>query len=344
MKNSELSYLVIGAGAVGGITAALLKKKGINVEIVCRNEEYASSVNSNGLFVTGTCGNFNVVIKAYSSVSQVSERKDIILLATKATDMLDAAKDCIGIMKDSSFVVSLQNGICENALADAVGKERVIGCVTGWGATMDSPGRFVMTSAGDFILGYPHRKTDEFLKSVASVMSAVVPATTTDNIFGHLYSKLIINSCITSMGAVCGMYLGAMLSKRKARKIFIEVIREAVAVADTLNIRMEVFAGKLDFRKFLEGNGIISDLKRHLTLLVIGFRYRKLKSSSLQSILRGRKTEIDYLNGYIVENGIRNNVPVPVNTMIVRMIHEIEEGKREFTEKNFNDPFFERFN
>jgi 2-dehydropantoate 2-reductase len=344
MRGTELSFLVVGAGAVGGVTAALLKKNGINVEIVCRNEEYASAVNSEGLYLSGTCGNFNVNISAYSSVSQVRDKKDIILLATKANDMLDAATDCLKIMSENSYLVSLQNGICENAISEVVGTERVIGCVTGWGATMDSHGRFEMTSTGDFILGYPHRQTDEYLKSLASVLSNIVPAETTDNIFGHLYSKLIINSCITSMGAVCGMYLGAMLAKRKARRIFIGIIREAVDVADSLNVRIEVFAGKLDFRKFLEGNGIVSDVKRHITLLIIGFKYRKLKSSSLQSILRGKRTEINYLNGYIVENGNINKISVPVNTMIVNMIHEIEEGKREITEKNFNDPFFDRFN
>lgn len=342
MKSSELSFLVVGAGAVGGITAALLRKNGFNVEIICKYEDYAAKVSSEGLNVSGTCGNFNIKIPAYASVSEVKEKKDIVLLATKATDMLEATKDCVGILKDKGFIISMQNGICEDKIAEVAGKDRVIGCVTGWGATMEKPGTFVMTSTGDFIIGYPDRKPDDFLHSVGQIFSCIVPVRTSDNIIGHLYSKLVINSCITSLGAVCGMYLGKMLLKLKARRIFIEIIREAVDVADSMNLRIEVFGGKLDFRKFIAGKSLISDFRRHLLLLIIGYKYRRLKSSSLQSLERGKPTEIDYLNGYIVQNGSRNQVSVPVNNMIVRMIHEIEAGTRQISEKNFDEPFFDR--
>jgi 2-dehydropantoate 2-reductase len=344
MKNSGLSLLVVGAGAVGGITAALLKKEGYNVEIVCKHDDYASLISSLGIEVTGTCGDFTVKLEAYSSVKDVKEQKDIILLATKATDMLEAARDLIPILKKDGHLISLQNGICEDDLALVLGKERIIGCVTGWGATMEAPGKLIMTSEGDFILGYPGKSQDEFLESVAEILSSVVPAKTTDNIMGHLYSKLIINSCITSLGALCGLFLGKMLMIRKARRIFIEISREAVAVADKLNLKVEVFGGRLDFGKFIQGNGVFSDLRRHLLLLVIGYKYRKLKSSSLQSLERGKLTEIDYLNGYIVRNGNKMGIPVPVNSFVVNMIHDIEQKKREITVMNFNEPFFDRFN
>ena len=78
--------------------------------------------------------------------------------------------------------------------------------------------------------------------------------------------------------------------------------------------------------------------------MVIGFKYRRLKSSSLQSLRRGRPTEVDYLNGYIVRKGQAAGVPVPVNTAVVNMIHEIENGSRKVSEFNFNDPIFDRFN
>jgi 2-dehydropantoate 2-reductase len=343
MKTSELSFLVVGAGAIGGITAALLKKDGINVEIVCRQDDYASLISQKGIHVKGVCGSYTVTIPAYSSVSQLKEPKDIILLATKATDMIDAARSVKKFMKQNGYLVSLQNGICEDDLATVVGKERVIGCVTGWGATMESPGNLIMTSTGDFILGYPEKAPDEFLQSIAEILSSVVPAKTTGNIMGHLYSKLTINSCITSLGAICGLYLGKMLLIMKVRKIFIEIIREAVHVARAMKTKIEIFGGRMDFEKFINGEGIFSDLRRHLMLIIIGFKYRKLKSSSLQSLERAKKTEIDFLNGYIVKKGKDLGVSVPVNTIIVNMIHEIELGKREISENNFNDSFFDRF-
>jgi 2-dehydropantoate 2-reductase len=344
MKSSGLSILVVGAGAVGGITAALLKKDGLNVEIVCKYDDYASLITNNGIRVTGICGDHTVKIPSYSSISQVKETKDIVLLATKAYDMVEAARELTSVLKEDGYLVSLQNGICEDDLASVLGENRIIGCVTAWGATMESPGKLAMTSDGEFILGYPKKVQDDFLKTVAEILSSVVPVRTTDNIMGHLYSKLIINSCITSLGAICGLYLGKMLSIVKIRRIFIEIIREAMEVAEKMDINVEVFGGKLDFKKFLKGNGILADLRRHILIIGIGFKYKRLKSSSLQSLERGKPTEIDYFNGYIVDNGSKLGIPVPVNTAIVKMIHEIELRKRFISKNNFNDTFFNRFN
>ena len=344
MKSRDLSFLVLGAGAVGGITAALLKKNGYDVEIICKYDEYASLISNHGLTVKGICGSFSVKVPAYSSAKFLNSKKDVILHATKSTDMVDAAVESAFLLKDDGCFVSMQNGIVEDDLIKVAGGKKVIGCVTGWGATMESHGNLVMTSAGDFILGYPGRPPDGYLTLVAEALSSVVPVRMTDNIMGHLYAKLIINSCITSLGAICGLYLGKMLSMAKVRRIFIEIIRESVAVAEIMKIRIEIFGGKLDFRKFIKGTGPVSDFRRHLMIRLIGFKYRRLKSSSLQSLERGKPSEIDYLNGYIVGNAERYNVKVPVNEAIVRIIHEIEAKKRIISAENFSDPAFDRFN
>jgi 2-dehydropantoate 2-reductase len=344
MKKQELSFLVVGAGAVGGITAALLKKAGYNVEIACKHAEYASLISTEGIQVRGACGDLKIPVAAYPTLPDVKDKKDVIIHATKATDMIDAALSVRRILKDNGFVISMQNGICVDDLASVLGHEKIIGCITGWGATMESPGRLVMTSTGDFILGYPGREPDSFLVDIASVMSSVVPAKVTGNIMGHLYAKLIINSCITSLGAICGLDLGEMLSARKVRRIFIEIIREAVETAEKMQIKIEIFGGKLDFRKFIQGDSFLDDFRRHMLIRIIGFKYRKLKSSSLQSLERGKMTEVNYFNGYIMKNGNLHNVPVPVNTAIVNMIHEIEVRKRSVSVNNFNDRAFDCFN
>jgi 2-dehydropantoate 2-reductase len=344
MLKSELKFLVVGAGAIGGITAALLKRSGVDVEIVCKYDDYALLISESGIHVTGVCGEFSVKIPAYASISEVNEKKDFVLLATKATDMIGAAASLESVLKEDGFMISLQNGICEDDLASFVGKNRIIGCVTGWGATMQSRGNLTMTSTGDFIIGYTDRTGDEILSDLAGILSSVVPVRTTDNIMGHLYSKLIINSCITSLGAICGLYLGKMLLIHKIRVIFIELMKEAVEVAEKMNLEIEVFSGKIDFKKFLKGNNFVSEFRRHIFLIVIGYKYRKLKSSSLQSLERGKPTEIDFLNGYITQNGELRGVSMPVNVFLVNMIHQIEKKEREITVANFDDPFFDRFN
>jgi len=98
--------------------------------------------------------------------------------------------------------------------------------------------------------------------------------------------------------------------------------------------------GKLDYYRFLEGGGVLSQMKRNLLIRAIGFKYRRIKSSSLQSLERGRKTEIDYLNGYICARGRKHGVPTPINDAVVKMVKEIEGGQRKMTPENLKDAVF----
>ena len=326
---------------MGGITAALLSKKGYDVTVVAKYPDYAMKIGSSGLKISGICGNMQVTMPAVASLEEVSGTKDLILLAVKANDMASAAEKALPLLDGNGYIVSMQNGICEYELASIAGKERTIGCVVGWGATMESPGDLSMTSAGDFIIGYTDRKPDEDLERIASMMEAVVPVKITSNIIGHRYSKLIINSCITSMGAICGLYLGEMLAAKRMRRIFVSIIREAVAVSDAMGLKLEVFGGRLDFKKFVAGGGWLSDLRRDIMIRIIGFKYRRLKSSSLQSLERGRPSEIDYLNGFIVNAAASYNITVPVNVKIVETIRLIEQGRLTIGIENFDDPLFD---
>lgn len=340
MNKTNPSILVIGAGAIGGITAALLRRAGHDVTIVAKYSEYAEKIRDKGVTVSGYRGSFTVAIPAVASVSELHDKKDIILLATKATDMAVSAREAMRLLAEDGYMVSMQNGICEYELSSITGIDKTIGCVVGWGATMTSPGDLIMTSGGDFILGYPEKEPDTDLEALAQILSDVVPAVTTGNILGHLYSKLIINSCITSPGAVCGLYLGEMLAIPRMRRVFVNVIREAVLVANAMKIKIEVFGGKLDFNKFVEKEGFFADLKRDLMIRVIGFKYRRLKSSSLQSLDRGKPTEITYLNGFIVDNAAKLGIAVPVNSKITEIIHMIEDGKLTVNISNFDDKIF----
>ncbi len=218
-----------------------------------------------------------------------------------------------------------------------------MGCVVGWGSTMHSPGEIEMTSTGEFVIGNIDNKTDPRLRSIGDMLKTVAPVEISDNIMGSLYAKLIINSCITSLGAICGLYLGEMLSDRKIRNIFVEIMREAMAVADAMELHVEDYGGKINYYKLLRGYGFVDNLKRHMLIRIIGFKYRRLKSSSLQSLERGKPTEIDFLNGYIARNGEEYDVPVPVNNRIISMIKEIEGNRRKISPDNFNYPLFSGF-
>lgn len=245
------------------------------------------------------------------------------------------------MLAPNSIVVSLQNGICEDALAGVVGRDRMVGCVVGWGATMHGPAQIEVTSPGEFVIGNIDHRPDQRLPLVQEMLSAVVPTRISNNIMGELYSKLVINSCINSLGVITGMNLGKLLAERKIRKVFTLLMQEAMAVAAAMGIKVEpAGGGKLDYYRFLDGSSFTSNLKRNLLIRIIGFKYRRIRSSSLQSLERGRRTEIDYLNGYICDRGREQGVPTPVNDAVVSMIRQIEAGTRKISLENLNDRSF----
>ena len=328
---------IVGAGAIGGVTAGLLARQGIDITLVTKYPELADKISIEGLKISGFHGEFNQKVPAVPTTTGLEGKYDYFLLATKANALKETAAELLSSSSDTSRFVSMQNGICEGMLAEVVGEERTIGCVVGWGATMHEYGHVEMTSDGDFILGNWERNTDPELSGIAEILGHIVPTQISDNILSDLYAKLIINSCITTLGAVCGLYLGEMLASAKVRNLFIGVIREAINVADGMNLKVAPGAGgKLDYYKFLS-SGPLSGFKRHLTIRVIGMKYRKLKSSSLQSLERGQKTEVNNYNGYISEMGKEGNIPTPINDKLVEIIHEIEDGSRKISPANFNE-------
>lgn len=336
-KNAKV--LVVGAGAIGGITAGFLAKAGRNVGVVDKSRSIVDRIRLEGLHVFGVGGDFRVALPVYAGIEEVPGKADVVLLATKATTLPGVAEALRPVLHEGSRVVSFQNGICEEVIARVVGEDSTVGCVVGWGATMHAPGELEMTSTGDFIIGRLDGRVDDALPAVREILAGVRPTAVSANIMGHLYAKLVINSCITTLGAMSGLYLGKMLASKKVREVFIGIIREAMAVAGAMGLKVEPLA-RFDFASFLRGPGFLGNLKRHALIRLLGFKYRKLKSSSLQSLERGEKTEIDFFNGYIGRKGRETAVPTPLNDLLVSMIKEIEAGARAIGMANFDDPLF----
>ena len=328
---------VIGAGAIGGVVSAMLARQGYPVRLVTKHHDLAARISDQGIQILGVCGNFTQTIPSVARAEQLEGKFEYVLIATKANALAQVAKEILSFIHEESRVVSMQNGICEDILANIVGEQRTVGCVVGWGGTMHEPGKVEMTSGGEFVIGNWKRMQDMPLEELAAILNAVVPVRITNDILPELYSKMIINACITTLGVICGLHLGEMLAMKKARNLFIAIIREAIEVARAMELRVAPgAAGKLDYYKFL-APGFLSNLRRHVTIRVIGLKYRKLKSSSLQSLKRGRKTEVNNYNGYIARKGKEFNVAAPVNEQLTQMVSEIENGLRPITPENFKE-------
>ena len=218
-----------------------------------------------------------------------------------------------------------------------MGQDRTVGCVVGYGATMHQKGKIEITSTGNFVIGSIAKTFKGDLKEVQTCLNTTFETIISDDIYSNLYSKLIINSCITSLGALTGLNLGEMMKIKKIRVIFLKIIDEAIAVANANHIQVPPYGGKLDYYKLYQRKSKFGNFINHLIIQIVGKKYRHLKSSSLQSLQRGQKTEIDYFNGYIVSLGKQVQVPTPINEKLVQMIKEIELHQRKITLDNIND-------
>jgi 2-dehydropantoate 2-reductase len=335
-KNMKIA--VIGAGAIGGIAAAFISRAGYDVEAVCKYDEITKKTGE-GIDIKGVRGELKIPVKAVKDIDGLGGKKDIIIVATKAYDMPGACEKALRFADENTLFVSMQNGICTDAMARVVGKNRTVGCVVGFGATMAAPAELDMTSQGTFIIGMEGGESSR-LAGLKEVLETVVPTTISENILSDLYSKLIVNSCISTLGVICGMTLGDMMKVKKIRDIFLKIMAEALAVARKMDLYVPPYAGKLDYYKLLGSTGPLAELKRHLTIRVVGIKYKNLKSSSLQSLKRGRPTEIDYFNGYIARKGDEAGVDTPVNDAVTQMVKEIELKKRDISIRNFDEKVF----
>ncbi len=329
-----MKIVVIGAGAIGGVTAAFMAKGGVDVTLVCKSERIAHTVRESGLHIIGKRGRHQIRLKAVAGISDLREEFDACLIATKAYDLGKAAEEILPFMAPDGLVVSLQNGICTDALAEIAGGERTVGAVVTWSCTRRSDELLEITGEGAFIIGRLDGSSDGRLTALKEAMDKAAPTKITNNILSEMFSKLIINSGITCGGAMTGQLLGELLKRRQARLFFMEIVREDMSVAEAMGLTVPPFGGRLDYYAFVRGNTVLSQLRRHAILVFVGLRYRKLKSSSLTSLQRGGKTEVDFLNGWIARKGGEYGIPTPVNGRIVKIIREIEAGQRKISPGN----------
>lgn len=179
------------------------------------------------------------------------------------------------------------------------------------------------TGIGNTVIGpWPNGPATSEHQKIADVLSHITTTLVSPNMLGVKWSKLAINAAMTSCGAISGTTLGEMIRHAPSRQAFLAVVRETMAVMKAAGIRPErVGASKPDLLAKLP------DWAARFVLASAAKRYGSSRSSSAQSILRGEPTEVDYLNGLIVEVGKQHEIPTPVNSAVVNAVHSLEQGK-----------------
>lgn len=330
--------LLVGAGAIGGTVAVLMKEAGFDIDIMEINAERARDIRENGIFLTGAKGDHNVKFDAYGSADELSGIYDFVIIATKYQALIPAAKSILPCIGDDTLVVSMQNGICVDSLAELVGQHRAVGIMIGFGATMTSPNHNIMTSLGEFYIGTGDGSHTPKLDELKRMYDAVLPTEITDRIRDRLWSKLIINSCINSIAAITGKTLGTIAQDNRAVQIFLKIVREGMTTARAMGLKVPKYGKLLDYNLLMLADADwYNKVAGLIVKMVVKAKYKDVRPSTLQSLERGEITEIDMFNGYIAARAAENNVPAPVCETLTRMVHEIERGEREISVDNLKE-------
>lgn len=331
-----METLLIGAGAIGGIIAVLTKEKGYDVSILCHGEKTKAEIEKNGISLHGALGEHKQTFECFASFDELGERKfDICIIATKYAAMAQCAENVLPFLKKDSLVVGMQNGITTDELAQIVGQSRAVGCMLGFGATRESTTSINMTSKGEMYIGMAYNQHPDSLDYLKTMLESVLPVKISEDITRQQYSKLIINSCINATAAITGQVLGKIIDDKRARDLFLAIAREGMHVAKAMDINVPKYGKLLEYKMLmLMDNKPYNAMCKLVVRNVAKIAYADVKPSTLQSLEKGEKTEIDIFNGYFAQKGKEYGVPVPVNTKLTEMIHEIEDGKRPITPDN----------
>ena len=336
-----MEIAVLGCGGIGGVLAANLTRAGQPVTPITGNPAIAQAIGQHGYRVRELDGgSWSVAPSRPPLVAAGDEavgrprRFDLVLLATQSTTLETALASVRPYLADGAGVVCCQNGLPEDRAARVVGPHRVLGCVVGWGASMVEPGHYRRTSRGGLTLGRPHPEAPD-PAAVASLLEAASQVRIVDDLQAVRWSKLAINCVTTTIGAVGGDTLGRLLRHRFVRRLALEVFGEVVAVARGAGIRPAPVNGTLDIERVAISPaerrlrlGSPSLFFKHSLLVAVGLRFRRLRSSMLYALERGRPPEIDFLNGELVRRGASLGVATPVNGALVDAVRGIAAGER----------------
>ena len=322
------NIVVIGGGAIGGITAALLTKKGENVIVLDADREHVNLMNK-GLEVSGFT-ELTIPVKSLTpdqfTIKEYAGWADIVLLAVKGLHTEKALSAILPCVAKTAPVVSLQNGINEETIAKIVGVERTIACSITWGGTNKGPGQLIQTTEGGFIVGQWPTGRNKTVEDAAALLSKAFPTEIADNIIGDRWTKLLITVSLTGVGTIAGLTYGGVIDNEAARKVALTVITETYDVGIAAGVKFAELMGVSPSIVLVRNK---ADFDNASKLLDFAFaKHRPTKPSMWQDIEKGRKTEVDFINGYVVRKGKEVGMKTPANELVTSIIKEIEEGKR----------------
>ncbi|MFJ8245977.1 ketopantoate reductase family protein [Peribacillus asahii] len=320
---------IIGVGSLGTIIGALITKGGYSVDLIDINQENVDALNQKGAKLTGFLD--EVIPVSAKHPRGVSGKYDVIFLLTKQVYTKESLESILPFLHGKSVVCTLQNGVPEESVIAIVGKERTVGGVVGFGATWKEPGVSELTTEVEimkkyaFDIGELTGELTERIVMLKDILDTVGYCEISTNIIGVKWSKLLMNATFSGMSAALGCTFGEVLYNSDAMKGLANIADETIKVARAHHIKLVEMQGK-DF-EFLELENQTDISGKMAFYEEVWGPHARLKASMLQDLEKGRKTEIDFINGHVSKKGREVNIPTPYNDLVCKLVKSSEETK-----------------
>lgn len=319
---------VYGCGAMGTVLGAFLAKGGASVDMVDVFAAHVDEMNRSGAKLIG----YEDFVQPVHAVlpEQMEGIYDYVILMTKQTANQDAFLQIKPHVNENSTILTLQNGVPEPGVSAFFGEERTLGGTIEWGATFRGPGVSEVTQplTGDYIyfnIGTINGEENERVQKAANLLNLMGPTVINPNLMAARWSKLIWNCGMSGMSAALYTTFGGVLDSPKGMiqigRICEEMGRVCKAAGQIID---ETELPGLDAIMKKGGEETVKAMRDIFAEAYVPLR--TAKASMLQDLEKGRKTEVDMINGFVSAEGRRLGVPTPINDLVVRLVHEMEES------------------
>jgi 2-dehydropantoate 2-reductase len=297
---------VLGAGAVGCYFGGMLARAGVPVTLIGR-PHHVEAIARGGLWLETLQFQERVPVAAAAAVDAARDAA-VVLLSVKTLDTESAARSLAPHLAPGVVVLSLQNGVDNVERIRAAAGIDALPAVVYVAAAMTGPGHVRHTGRGDLVVGDPRGGRRGELERVAALFArAGVPCAVSDNVLGELWAKMAMNCAFNAVSALGRAQYGRIVQDPRAREVLRRAVEETTAVARVSGVRLpDVDLVEAAYR--------------------LGEAMSGATSSTAQDIARGKRTEIDSLNGYVARRGAELGVPAPVNQTLHALVKLLEEA------------------
>jgi len=344
--------VIVGAGAVGAYVGGHLARAGEDVTLIDPWPAHVEKMRAEGLSLEGLseeeCFSTPVQTMHITDVQELARTGpvDIAFVCTKSYDTEWATTLIRDYLAPAGYVVSLQNCINEHRIAAIVGWGKTIGCIASQIAVdLVGPGevrRGVPRGGNDYTIfrvGEAHGGITSRVEEVARLLSFIDSTKITSNLWGERWSKLVANATRNGLSAATGMSNNACDREPITRWLCIRTAAEAVSVGLAQGYQLELIYKVTPERWLAAANdgGAVRSLLEAEMEASAAKRAETMRPSMGQDILKGRRTEIDYINGLVAEKGAEFGIPTPVNLAMVDAVKRVEHGRVEASLDNVRD-------